>query len=342
MSTDTTTTADTLGLSRDHLTLVVLSEEYARGGLAPHHFRNGTSTFTEDDRTFYAVQHPRAEDAVLVVPTSDPRHAGMWMVDRSDVGGALSPDQMHNYRGWSVPREHLSRGLSESQAVAVAYGRPASADMSGGERSRLPIAEAYPVGSIWHHTNGGNAVVVSHDARQHNHLVVQQDDGRRNEWIRGALDLDSTTYVGQEASQEATTGPQAADEGPSETFTRDELDRLVREARDEERVRQTRAFDEWKERANAVAVQYAKDNELCGNFERCMADIGLMGREEWDESHKVTRYVTFRVEVQATPDEDAYDIRYRAADWLADQYASSIVDYATEVQDEDGDTLWDS
>ena len=62
-------------------------------------------------------------------------------------------------------------------------------------------------------------------------------------------------------------GPSEPSEGLPETFTREDVDRLVREARaakDEE-------FQQWKERANEVAIEYAIENDLCGEFERCRA-----------------------------------------------------------------------
>lgn len=72
--------------------------------------------------------------------------------------------------------------------------------------------------------------------------------------------------------------------------TRSALRRLG-EARDE--------FDSWKERATETAHAYANRNDLCGEFDRCMEDIGLPGRAV-DHTVSVTVTITHRASVTIT------------------------------------------
>lgn len=79
----------------------------------------------------------------------------------------------------------------------------------------------------------------------------------------------------------AVEGPDAAVEGPVDvvvTFTQSDVDAAVREARQAQRLEDLSEFEAWKERASEIACQYADDNNLCGEFERCMEEIGLTGR----------------------------------------------------------------
>lgn len=60
--------------------------------------------------------------------------------------------------------------------------------------------------------------------------------------------------------------------------------------------RQERAFEAWKERATQVAHEYAETNSLCGEFDRCMEEIGLSPRER---SYNVTTHITVSVPARA-------------------------------------------
>lgn len=68
-------------------------------------------------------------------------------------------------------------------------------------------------------------------------------------------------------------------------------------------------FEAWKENATEVAHSYADENDLCGEFDRCMRDIGLRPRKrEYYVSGTVTvsRFVSAYIE--ADSEEDARDI----------------------------------
>ena len=62
--------------------------------------------------------------------------------------------------------------------------------------------------------------------------------------------------------------------------------------------RQAREFEAWKARATEIAHQYAEDNSLCGEFDRCMEDIGLEPRTR-DYAVHFTLYVSARDEDDA-------------------------------------------
>lgn len=81
-----------------------------------------------------------------------------------------------------------------------------------------------------------------------------------------------------------------------------------------------RQFEAWKERATEIAHTYANDNSLCGEFDACMEDIGLRGRNsDYD--------VVIRVSVTAR-DEDS------AVASLSDSYyyTHNLIDAAYDVE----------
>lgn len=61
--------------------------------------------------------------------------------------------------------------------------------------------------------------------------------------------------------------------------TSTDLDTVRREARDEQRRADLAEFERWKEDATQTAHRYADNNNLCGEFDRCMEEIGLAPRE---------------------------------------------------------------
>ena len=46
--------------------------------------------------------------------------------------------------------------------------------------------------------------------------------------------------------------------------------------------------ERWKRRAEEIASEYADNNDLCGEFERCMEAIGLQSRRERERLYRVT------------------------------------------------------
>lgn len=121
------------------------------------------------------------------------------------------------------------------------------------------------------------------------------------------------------------TPPQPITDGQDQ----DDVTALVEQARAEERERLTRQFDEWKERANIVAIEYAENNDLCGEFERCMEEIGFRGRyAEYDVTVSVTLRVRARNEDDA--EDQASNLLYNAEHYGYNIDGESVIDYNVE------------
>lgn len=60
--------------------------------------------------------------------------------------------------------------------------------------------------------------------------------------------------------------------------------------------RERQEHETWKERAIVTAHEYADRHDLCGEFDRCMEEIGLRGRErDFNVDVEVTLPITVRV-----------------------------------------------
>lgn len=92
-------------------------------------------------------------------------------------------------------------------------------------------------------------------------------------------------------------------------------DREIRAAKREARQEAVTEFEAWKSHANEVAIQYANDNSLCSEFDRCMIAIGLEPRDTFEREWEVT----FSYTVTAR-DEDA------AVEAAQDAWANGYVD----------------
>jgi hypothetical protein len=319
--TDTTTTPD---LASDRLTLVRLdraylatSEAYAEGLEA---LRDVVESDDDERLLFYAVPQPSYGPgwARLIVADSDPRSEGMTR----DHGGTLEalgldPD---THRGWNLERRHIHPVTPGGRPA------PASASLSGEARSHMPAEEAYPVGTVWHHYNAGEAEVIGHNGTSY--VRVRQGEPDR-EWVRGALDLESTTFVRWADSAPEVPPPTTVPTG--DVVTREEAERMVSDARAEVRAEAERRFESWKANATEIAHRYANDNSLCSQFDRCMVDIGLEPRESFQREYAVsiTETRTYRVYVEATDEDNAAEIaeeRVRYAYESPDDVTTEVVD----------------
>jgi len=299
-----TSTTETLTLENGTLTLVTLSPEFFASGLESSGMRTNPHA-TNDERTFYAVPSRDMGPGwgLVVLPETDPRSGGMWLLDPAGYDLTDTLDTSATFRGWNIEQHYMTPVSPVATPVRPRIEHDATA------REALPITEAYPLGSVWNHISAGDATVVSHTAVSGPRYVVvrsHDDAGRERDWVRGALDLSSTTFVrwADETSQESTEAPESAVETVAASFTQADIDRAVETALARDRAR----VEAWKEEANATAVRYAKQNGLCGEFENCMDEIGLMGREEWDEAHTTTVTVRFTVDVDVdVPESDNSD-----------------------------------
>lgn len=163
-------------------------------------------------------------------------------------------------------------------------------------------------------------------------VVPETDDRSEGMWAlngtRYGLTLDGPhrgwdirkAHVSLVVSPETAEGPSEASDVLPVTFTQADVDRLVREAR----AAKDREFAAWKEEASRIACEYADENSLCGEFERCMEDIGLQGR---NRDYEVT--VTFSLTVTARNEDEAEE---EAASILRDDiyYRMSSADFDVE------------
>lgn len=102
-----------------------------------------------------------------------------------------------------------------------------------------------------------------------------------------------------------------------------------------------REVDAWKEAATRRAHEYARDNGLCSEFDRCMRDIGLPDRDEfsivkdWEVEMERTVTVTERATFTVTAeDEDAArDIAEGYDDWALDWEETNRTEDDREVVD---------
>lgn len=302
-----TDTIEATGLTRDRMTLVTVAEQYYnRGGesagMAAH----------RDERTFFATAHRQYDGTTssnyvtLIVPATDDRSRGMWALEEryDDLltdGGLTRSD----YRGWTLEAHYVTP--TTPGFTTPDPNRP----LAVGDRVRLLTREgtgdSQEVGDV------GTVLEVDHSYGVDALVTV--------EWPRTGETSNrfASRYerVTEEASQEASEASQTVEEAPARTFTQEELEEAVRQARAETKEAGDAALREFKEYANGIAVEYAKNNDLCGNFERCMEAIGLMGRDEWDEAHRHPYHVTYSVTltVEGSDDNDASD---RAYDLLTD------------------------
>jgi hypothetical protein len=103
-----------------------------------------------------------------------------------------------------------------------------------------------------------------------------------------------------------------------------DLDAAKREGRREAE----REFEEWRQRATEIAHQYADDNSLCGEFDRCMEEVGLEPRNREYEV-TVTEERTYTFTMTARDSDDAYN---EARDRYTDLGYGEVTDVTVDVE----------
>ena len=115
-------------------------------------------------------------------------------------------------------------------------------------------------------------------------------------------------FTGTEAEAfRASAGrwPHASVDAP----TPDEVSEAVRVAvRQANQIAEAR-FEAWKENAQEIAISYANNNSLCGEFDACMREIGLNGRQkEWRATYSICVEVPYDEDVSDYITELGYDM----------------------------------
>lgn len=253
----------------------------------------------------YYVTTPRegrmAGYHVVIVSNSDPRIGTDRPVGPSWNPWALTGDRdvpdidgldRATHRGWWV------------HDANVTYVDAPTPTVTTPDRDRLTFGEL-DEGDVW-----GNVGYVSGG----HPLWVKVGDGYRRHG-----DTDTHVY----SSPGASYMVERVERGSvSESTESEAIRKAVAEAVRAERDRLTAEFEAWKERATETAHSYADDNSLCGEFDRCMEEIGLRPRAREYEVEIVQRYT---ITVEASDEDDAAE---QARDQLSysDPYETDVTD----------------
>lgn len=297
---DTSTTEATVTVARGELVLATVSEG----------FRDWPGGTPPEDRTFYVTRSQFSDEYVtLVVPESDPRHAGMWLL-YDGHGLTLNGD----HYGWNTPRQYVRPYDTPTPPETPA---PVARPFAVGDRVR--ISATHPAGPNWQgHTGTIRSLGDHHEVLMDSGPHTGSIAGFHEEYLMHVDDAPTgeSSATGEALVADALTSPR---------FSQEDVDRLVREAREDAKWEASQALEEFKETANARAVEYAEQNGLCSEFERCMEDIGLLGREEWHDSYDKEYCVRFTVDVvvRARDFDDAYE---KALEELHDELPSGMDD----------------
>lgn len=233
--------------------------------------RRQVNATTDDEATFFAEFHDGC--VTLVIPESDPRnrHNGL----------------------------HMCTGefdVLEDDPERVEEGREAG-DLRTGDTVRL-VTDA----GGWNGSIGDLGTVEN------------VEDGTPRDGALVTVRFTTGQYAGQTTQRFARRferveeTPEEASQEPAEasvTLSESELEDKLRQAREEatrtERYRLQQEHQRWIDSLVEDAHQYANDNNLCGEFDRFMADHDLPTRE-------CDYRVTFSVSVTVARDSDRSDI----------------------------------
>lgn len=175
-------------------------------------------------------------------------------------------------------------------------------------------------------------------------LIVVPDSDPRSPgmWalLRNAPD-DGQTYRAWNVERQYVTDVEPTTVDPESTPA-EITPEMLAQAREEGRQQAADEFQAWKDRAVEIAHQYANDNELCGRFDQCMAEIGLPTR---DDLRPPTYAVSFRV--SGVPirgnagDLSRRDVWEAVREWLAEGYGTDAEDLERAAYSSGSITLYD-
>ena len=290
------------------LSVVQIREDYARSGLAP---RGGIG-----NGTFFAKRNDRYW--LLIVPESDPRSSGMW--NGADVALSVGLDNPETYRAWNVE----ARFVESVEEFPTVEESPVDSPREVSTATDLRPGDVFRIGVT------DTAYVVTGESRDGGRtLPIEWAPGGRNnslaDWRGPSTPSVSVTLVpeseqtewarnkSREVSPTVTESPEESpvESSPEETvtLTAAELAERLESAKREGKREADVQFEEWKESANATAIEYANDNSLCSEFDRCMRDIGMMDRDEWREhnAQEFTVEFTYSTTVMAYDSDEAIE-----------------------------------
>lgn len=267
---------------------------------------------------FFAVKDGR-DMHTLLVPQSDPRSRGMWAGSHYATQAGL--DNPETYRAWTVFDSHITV-LPENSSESPREVSTAK-DLRKGDVFRISHDESTQYVVTGDLSASGTTIPIAWEDN-----TLDWAGPRVTVFVTLVPESDQTEWAKAKV-REVSPDPVTAESGPEETVTLtvSELNARLESAKAEAKATADAVFNEWKESANATAIEYANDNSLCSEFDRCMRDIGMMDRDEWRETHteEFTVEFTYSTTVSAYDSEEAID---RATEefemWRGDWSAESL------------------
>jgi hypothetical protein len=250
----------------------------------------------EDKRQeFFAYDHDDESFVRLLLPTDKGRLAGFY---------SQTSDGPENV-GWNLHRRFVTDVTKAAAPEVAPEATPEPWTPALGDKVRVV---AVPDGS-W----GAPADVVKIGAIG-TYRFIDTLDQNRHHLLR--FDNGSEYWVKEVGPAIPTT----EEEFTAALLAATEAGRV--EGRREGRRSANEEFESWKRMANETAIQYANDNSLCSEFDRCMLAIGLEPRDSYERNWEVT--VTYNITVSATSEDD---VEEAAMDVIGQGYVSPEVDY---------------
>lgn len=281
-------------MNMEDLTLHIVSPDYYTQSGLPSAGMLAQPHDTDDERTYFIGPSSRLGPGwlTLVVPESDPRHAGMW------TGDGVAAD----HYGWNI----------ETRFLTPAEGGPSPWAVGDSVAPNTPETfNALPVGTvvngIYPYTKTGPDEWTREDdglKRTASAMPCNVPGDQRSFTIVSlpVEDRDGRRGTTPEATPEATEGPAEALPEVERTYTQAELDEALSAARREERVRNQR----WIDSLVSDAHEFADESALCSEFDRFMTDHDLPARRR---DYRVRLEVTGHVwtTVEAADEDEAFD-----------------------------------
>lgn len=269
---------------------------------------------TGDETVFYARPSRDMGDgwSVLVVPSTDPRHDGMWTMNGPTYGLPETPEGADRWHGWNVETRYLEDVEPEETPTVtpvsdIRPGTIVTADNPAGRRvwlyvvvptgpdtaygvnlgtsltgSRYPD-ESYGTGLSW---ITGTGIVPEYGVRTLGDLSGEQTEALASFLRSHGLSLPADTEGASEGHS-----------GPSEAEVREEVTREL-----------TARFESWKSSLVSDAHEFADENDLCGEFDRFMREHGLSERtRSYEVSWTATITVSGSTVVEGSGRDDAME-----------------------------------
>lgn len=191
------------------------------------------------------------------------------------------------------------------------------------------VIAALPDGSVFGVNLGTNSSYLAPDGAgmRLQTARIGEYNGNTNDPLSrlGADVLDELTrFLGQTSPTLAAAVASSGD--TPATVTGESVEEAYARGQREAREQASREFEAWKAQATATAHEYADENDLCSEFDRCMSEIGLPTRARtYDVTYRVTVDRATIAEYGDVEDWDAEDLFNRVSEGAGrPEYVSSV------------------